>query len=69
MTCPYLKEVVILYCDACAVKKMIPLDRLVSADPCLAQGWHDCPVFRSADEPETPGETPPATPPRKEASR
>ncbi len=69
MPCPYLKEVVMLYCDACAVKKMIPLDRLVSADPCLAQRWKDCPVFRSAEEPDASGEKPEPTPPRREATR
>ena len=35
MSCPYLKEVVMLYCQAYPVKKLIPLDRIASADPCL----------------------------------
>ena len=35
-TCPLLKEVVMLYCDACPTKKMLPLDHLVSARPCQA---------------------------------
>ncbi len=42
MTCPYLKEVVMLYCDACPFKKMVPLDHLVSASPCLAQDYQSC---------------------------
>jgi hypothetical protein len=51
MTCPFLKEVVMLYCDAYVVKKMIPLDRLVSTDPCLGQGWHQCPLLEQAESP------------------
>jgi hypothetical protein len=48
MSCPYLKEVVMLYCDACLLKKMLPLDRLVSAAPCLAEDFRQCPLFREA---------------------
>ena len=32
--CPFLKEVVMMYCDACAMKKLLPRDHLVSASPC-----------------------------------
>lgn len=45
MACPHLKEVVMLFCDAYPVKKMLPLDRVVSADPCLGE-FAGCPVFR-----------------------
>ncbi len=48
MTCPYLKEVVMLYCDACPFKKMVPLDHLVSASPCLAQDYQACRHFIEA---------------------
>jgi hypothetical protein len=69
MPCPYLKEVVMLYCDAYQVKKMVPLDRLVSAEPCLARGFRACPLFVQAGgacvEPQQ-GEPASAT---KEASR
>jgi hypothetical protein len=62
MTCPYLKEVVMLYCDAYAVKKMVPLDRLVSTEPCLStEGWPRCPLFHDT-QPETPSDARPATP-------
>jgi hypothetical protein len=46
MPCPHLKEVVMLYCDAFPVKKMVPLDRLVSADPCLTSCFERCPIFQ-----------------------
>ena len=47
-TCPLLKEVVMLYCDACLTKKMLPLDHLVSARPCQATRYVDCPLYQEA---------------------
>ncbi len=46
MSCPYLKEVVMLFCQAYPVKKMVPLDRLASADPCLGKDFSKCPLFK-----------------------
>ena len=46
MSCPYLKEVVMLFCDAYPVKKMLPLDRIATAHPCLGQDFENCPLFR-----------------------
>ncbi len=46
MTCPYLKQVVMLYCDACPLKKMVPLDHLVSATPCMAQDYKACTLYQ-----------------------
>lgn len=45
MACPYLKEVVMLFCDAYPVKKMLPLDRIASANPCLGE-FHGCQLFQ-----------------------
>jgi hypothetical protein len=45
MSCPYLKEVVMLFCQAYPVKKMVPLDRLASADPCLGKDFSKCQLF------------------------
>ena len=45
MACPYLKEVVMLYCQAYPVKKLVPLDRIASADPCLGHDFEACPLF------------------------
>jgi hypothetical protein len=47
-TCPLLKEVVMLYCDACPTKKMLPLDHLVSAQPCRATLYVECPLYQEA---------------------
>ncbi len=46
MSCPYLKEVVMLFCQAYPVKKMVPLDRIASANPCLAHDFEACPLFQ-----------------------
>jgi hypothetical protein len=46
MSCPYLKEVVMLYCQAYPVKKMIPLERIASAEPCLGREFEACPLFK-----------------------
>jgi hypothetical protein len=69
MPCPHLKEVVMVYCDAFPVKKMVPLDRLVSADPCLTQHFERCPFYgQCAAEPAEKGEASPAeSPTRREA--
>lgn len=45
MACPYLKEAVMLSCEAFHVKKMLPLDRLATANPCLGE-FHGCPFFQ-----------------------
>ncbi len=45
-TCPWLKEVVMLYCDACPTRKMVPRDQLVSQGPCLAGTFEECAIYR-----------------------
>ncbi len=45
-TCPWLKQVVMLYCDACPTKKMVPKDQLVSQGPCLAGSFEECAMYR-----------------------
>jgi hypothetical protein len=44
--CPWLKQVVMLYCDACPTKKMVPRDQLVSLGPCLAGSFTECAMYR-----------------------
>jgi hypothetical protein len=50
MSCPHLKEVVMLFCDAYPVKKMLPLDRIASAHPCLGRDFERCPLYRELVE-------------------
>ena len=64
-TCPALKQVVMLYCDACPTKKMVPLDQLVSNSPCLAESYQECSIYRELmaglGAGVTQGELPPET--------
>jgi hypothetical protein len=47
MTCPYLKEVSMVFCRAYPVKKLVPLDRVTTASTC--EGCFDeCPLFKEA---------------------
>ena len=45
MACPYLKEVVMLSCEAFHLKKMLPLDRIATGNPCLGE-FQGCPFFK-----------------------
>jgi hypothetical protein len=45
MACPYLREVVMLSCDAFHVKKMLPLDRIATGNPCLGE-FNVCPFYQ-----------------------
>jgi hypothetical protein len=44
--CPWLKQVVMLFCDACPTKKMVPRDQLVSQGPCLSGSFEECAMYR-----------------------
>jgi hypothetical protein len=48
MTCPYLKEVTMVFCRAYPVKKLVPVDRVTTASTCSAEGFCDCPLYREA---------------------
>ena len=44
--CPFLKEVVMIYCDACPSRKLLPRNQVVSLGPCSSTGFATCPLFR-----------------------
>ncbi len=75
MSCPHLKEVVMLFCQAYPVKKMVPLDRLASANPCVGGDFQQCPLFQElsaklkACAEQQEGGTRPKGAPLKEVSR
>jgi hypothetical protein len=48
MTCPYLKEVSMVFCRAYPVKKPVPIDRVTTASTCEAEAFKECPLFREA---------------------
>jgi hypothetical protein len=58
MSCPHLKEAVMLFCQACPVKKMLPLDRVASVDPCLGGDFRRCPLFQELADRLTPAQEP-----------
>ena len=49
MTCPYLKEVRMVFCRAYPVRKLVPLDQLVSVSCCETDcSFQGCTAFREA---------------------
>jgi hypothetical protein len=48
MTCPYLTEITMVYCQASPVRKLIPSDRISTASRCEADGYRQCPLYREA---------------------
>lgn len=60
MSCPYLEEVVMVFCRAYPVKKMIPRSQSLTASPCLAGGFKRCPFFQEVTAPAATSESVPA---------
>lgn len=62
MRCPFFEEVVVAFCRAYPVRKMVPSDRIQANCVCTRDGFEDCAMFREimarmgASGP-TPGET------------
>jgi hypothetical protein len=49
MSCPYLKEVRMVFCRAYPVKKLVPVDQLVSASSCeTACAFEGCAAYQDA---------------------
>ncbi len=44
--CPFFEEVVVAFCRAYPVKKMVPSDRLQANCICTAQGFESCALFQ-----------------------
>jgi hypothetical protein len=44
--CPFLKEVVMIYCDACPSRKLLPRNQVVSMGPCSSKDYSTCPLFQ-----------------------
>lgn len=45
MKCPFLEEIMVAYCTACKVKKMLPKDNLAVQNPCEVD-YQNCPIYR-----------------------
>lgn len=50
MSCPYLKEISMVFCRAYPVKKPVPIDRVTTASTCEGETFKECPLFREALE-------------------
>lgn len=48
MTCPYLKEVTVVFCRAYPLKKPVPIDRVTTASTCEGDGFCACTLYRDA---------------------
>ena len=48
MTCPYLTEVTMVFCQASPQKKLIPTDRISTASTCEGDGFSGCALYREA---------------------
>jgi len=48
MSCPYLTEVTMVFCEVSPVKKLIPSDRVSTASLCEADSYTACPLYREA---------------------
>lgn len=46
MRCPFFEEVVVAFCRAYQVKKMVPSDRIQANCVCTREGFEDCSLFR-----------------------
>lgn len=44
--CPFFEEVLVAFCRAFPVKKMIPSNRLSATCVCMHEGFDDCVLFR-----------------------
>jgi hypothetical protein len=43
--CPFLKEIVMIYCDACPSRKLLPRNQVVSMGPCSTADFASCPLY------------------------
>ncbi len=46
MDCPYLEDVVMVFCRAYPVRKLVPRNRLAASGPCQGPGFEGCPLYR-----------------------
>jgi len=46
MRCPFFEEIVVAFCRAYPVKKMVPSDRIQANCVCTREGFEDCGMFR-----------------------
>lgn len=58
LTCPFLEEILMVYCRAYPVRKLVPKHQVTTGSPCMGEGYMGCPFFKEIMarlEPETIG--------------
>lgn len=65
--CPYLAEVVMVFCEAYPIKKMMPLERVQTAGHCFGGDFQACALFEEVTARMHPA--PRKRAPRPEAER
>ncbi len=55
MSCPYLEEVMMVFCRAYPVKKLVPRARITTSSPCVGGSFERCPFFREVVARMSPG--------------
>jgi hypothetical protein len=60
MPCPFLEEILMAYCRAYPVRKLVPKCQITTGSTCTAERYMDCPFFKeiTARMHSPPGETP-----------
>jgi len=44
--CPFLGEMVVMYCQAFPVRKPVPKHLITTNNPCAGKGYKGCPFFK-----------------------
>ena len=69
MGCPHLREVVMVYCDAWPVKKLVPRAQLVTSGHCTHDDPSRCPVLLAQTSPARPASAATGAPPPAAAQK
>jgi hypothetical protein len=46
MPCPFLEEIVMVYCEAYPVRKLVPKHQITTESLCAGDGYKACPFFK-----------------------
>lgn len=46
MPCPFLEEILMVYCRAYPVRKPVPKHQITTESPCMGEGYKACPLYQ-----------------------
>jgi hypothetical protein len=67
MRCPFFEEVLVAFCRAYPVKKMVPSDRIQANCMCTTESFDGCPMFQEVVARLNAGQKATETPKTQEA--